>query len=45
MIDNQFAPLTGKIVDAVRRLSDQPIKVLLNTHWHFDHTVGTQTLV
>ncbi len=40
MIDNQFAPLTGKIVDAVRRLSDQPIKVLLNTHWHFDHTGG-----
>ena len=42
MIDDQFAPLTDKIMAAVRELSDKPVKVLLNTHWHFDHTGGNE---
>jgi cyclase len=42
MIDDQFAPLTDKIMAAVRKLSDKPVKVLLNTHWHFDHTGGNE---
>ncbi len=44
LIDDQFAPLTKKIVDAVRVLSDKPIKFLLNTHWHGDHTGGNENL-
>ena len=38
IIDDQFAPMTGRIVDAIAALTDQPIKYVLNTHWHGDHT-------
>lgn len=44
MIDDQFAPLTGKIQAAVAELSDQPIRFLINTHWHYDHTGGNENL-
>ena len=44
LIDDQFAPLTDKIVVAVRKLSDKPIKFVLNTHWHGDHTGGNENL-
>ncbi len=40
MIDDQFAPLSAKIIAAIRTLSDKPIKFLVNTHWHGDHTGG-----
>lgn len=40
MIDDQFAPLSDKITTAINDLSDQPVKYLLNTHWHGDHTGG-----
>ncbi len=40
MIDDQFAPLSAKILTAVRKLSNKPIKFLVNTHWHGDHTGG-----
>jgi glyoxylase-like metal-dependent hydrolase (beta-lactamase superfamily II) len=38
LIDDQFRPMTDRIVDAVRKLSDQPIRYVFNTHWHGDHT-------
>ena len=44
LIDDQFAPLTTKIQAAVADLSDQPIRFLVNTHWHFDHTGGNENL-
>ena len=40
VIDDQFAPLTPKIVAAIAKLSDKPVKFVLNTHWHSDHTGG-----
>ena len=42
MIDDQFAPLTEKIKQAVASISNLPIRFLLNTHWHFDHTGGNE---
>jgi glyoxylase-like metal-dependent hydrolase (beta-lactamase superfamily II) len=42
LVDDQFAPLTQKIIDAVKSITDKPIKFLLNTHWHFDHTGGNE---
>ncbi len=42
LVDDQFAPLTGRIIDAVKTVSDKPIRFLLNTHWHGDHTGGNE---
>src|SRR6476660_1869827 len=36
LIDDQFAPMTEKIVAAVRKITDKPIRFLVNTHWHGD---------
>jgi glyoxylase-like metal-dependent hydrolase (beta-lactamase superfamily II) len=44
MVDSQFAPLTPKIVGAIRQLTDKPIKFLINTHVHGDHTGGNENL-
>jgi glyoxylase-like metal-dependent hydrolase (beta-lactamase superfamily II) len=44
LVDDQYAPLTEKIRAAVAKLSDQPIRFVLNTHWHGDHTGGNENL-
>jgi glyoxylase-like metal-dependent hydrolase (beta-lactamase superfamily II) len=44
LIDDQFAPLTDKILAAIRTISDKPVRFILNTHWHFDHTGGNENL-
>lgn len=40
MVDGEFAPLHDKIKAAIATLSNQPIKYLVNTHFHGDHTGG-----
>lgn len=42
IIDSGFLGSRGKIVDALSSLSSDPIKHLVNTHWHFDHTDGNE---
>lgn len=42
MIDDQFAPLSKKIKDAISKISNKPLKFVINTHWHFDHTGGNE---
>ena len=44
LIDDQFAPLTGKIQKAVTDLGATPVKFLINTHWHYDHSGGNENL-
>src|SRR3982751_1663574 len=42
MVDAQFAPLSEKISAAIKQISDRPIKFLVNTHVHGDHTGGNE---
>ncbi|WP_430415394.1 MBL fold metallo-hydrolase [Parasphingorhabdus sp.] len=42
LIDDQFAPLTPKIQAAIADLGAEPVKYLINTHWHGDHTGGNE---
>lgn len=44
VIDDQFAPLTPKIKAAIAKLTKKPVKFVLNTHWHFDHTGGNENM-
>jgi glyoxylase-like metal-dependent hydrolase (beta-lactamase superfamily II) len=44
LIDDQYAPLTRKIRAAVALISDKPIRFVMNTHWHGDHTGGNENL-
>src|ERR1700712_1097694 len=42
MVDGQYAPLHDKIKAAIASVSNQPIKYLINTHFHGDHTGGNE---
>jgi cyclase len=44
LVDTQFAPLTGKIVAAIKQISPNPIRFVVNTHVHGDHTGGNENL-
>jgi cyclase len=40
LIDDQYAPLTPKILAAIKALTTKPVTFAINTHWHGDHTGG-----
>jgi glyoxylase-like metal-dependent hydrolase (beta-lactamase superfamily II) len=42
MVDSQFAPLSQKLAAAVHQISDKPIRFMVNTHVHPDHTGGNE---
>lgn len=43
LIDDKFAPLAPKIEAALRTISDRPVRFVINTHVHGDHTGGNAT--
>ncbi len=42
LVDDQYAPLTDKIVAAIETVTDDPVRFLVNTHLHGDHTGGNE---
>jgi glyoxylase-like metal-dependent hydrolase (beta-lactamase superfamily II) len=44
VVDDQFAPLTRKILAAIAEITPKPVKFVINTHWHSDHTGGNENL-
>ncbi|MDQ3077576.1 MAG: MBL fold metallo-hydrolase [Pseudomonadota bacterium] len=44
LIDDQYAPLTAKILAAVKSIDPDPVKFVVNTHWHGDHSGGNENL-
>jgi len=40
LVDDQFAPLSEKIMSAIAAITERPVDLLLNTHWHGDHSGG-----
>lgn len=44
LIDDQYAPQAPGILAAIRTISDAPLRFVLNTHWHGDHTGGNEAM-
>src|SRR5690242_21877253 len=42
MVDTEFAPLSEKIAAAIKEISNQPIRFIVDTHVHGDHTGGNE---
>lgn len=44
LIDDQFAPLTEKLITEIKKVGGDIPRFLINTHWHYDHTGGNENL-
>lgn len=44
LVDDQFAPLSAKIQAAIQAITGEPLRFVVNTHFHGDHTGGNENL-
>src|ERR1700704_6475021 len=44
MVDTEYAPLAPKIMAEIRKLSKGPLRYIINTHMHGDHTGGNEAI-
>ena len=44
LVDTQFGELHEKVMAAVSKLSNRPIRFVINTNWHYDHAMGNEAM-
>lgn len=44
IIDDQVKEVSGPLLGAIRKISDEPVRFVINTHYHGDHTGGNETI-
>ncbi|MGD8452369.1 MAG: MBL fold metallo-hydrolase [Phycisphaerae bacterium] len=44
MVDAEYGQISDLVLAAVKELTDQPLRLVINTHWHFDHVGGNENL-
>jgi glyoxylase-like metal-dependent hydrolase (beta-lactamase superfamily II) len=44
IIDDQVRPVTEQLLQAIARISEQPIRFVINTHYHGDHVGGNEAI-